>query len=105
MVRRRLSSRTEFRDSIHSGSISPSQMIHDCTSINHSQINIYTRSINYELISYKYFIKTNPFWYVYRYFWTSNWYKRFCIYSQMSLSDLNNRMKVAIPLYSIHTAK
>lgn len=29
MVRRRLSSSTEFSDSIHSGSMSPSQTIHD----------------------------------------------------------------------------
>lgn len=33
MVRSRLSSRTEFRDSIHSGSISPSHIIHELTSV------------------------------------------------------------------------
>lgn len=33
IVSSRLSSRTEFRDSIHSGSISPSQIIHELTSI------------------------------------------------------------------------
>ena len=32
MVSSRLSSSTELSDSIHSGSMSPSQMIHDCTS-------------------------------------------------------------------------
>ena len=32
MVSSRLSSSTEFRDSIHSGSMSPSQMIHEFTS-------------------------------------------------------------------------
>ena len=31
-VKRWLSSKTEFRDSIHSGSMSPSQIIQDCTS-------------------------------------------------------------------------
>ena len=35
MVRRRLSSNTQFNDSIHSGSMSPSQMIHELTSGTH----------------------------------------------------------------------
>ena len=41
MVRSRLSSRTELRDSIHSGSMSPSQIIHDWISVNNNKNNKY----------------------------------------------------------------
>jgi len=44
MVSSLLSSNTELRDSIHSGSMSPSQIIQDCTSGNTSLV--YTATFN-----------------------------------------------------------
>lgn len=48
MVRSLLSSSTEFRDSIHSGSMSPSQIIQDWISIWKSQDYSYSANIRLE---------------------------------------------------------